>query len=58
MPNRLYKVKKKTILQQKNKTWVLILASKVQLGAITILLPKQTAATAVFLEPEGIECLA
>jgi len=57
-PSRLDKVKKKTILQQKSKIWGLILASKVPLDAIKILFLNQTAATTIFLDPEGRECLA
>lgn len=51
--SRSSKVKKKTILQQKNKIFGLILASKVPLDAIKTFLLKQTAATAIIFRPLG-----
>lgn len=51
--SRSSKVKKKTILQQKNKIFGLILASKVPLDAIKTFLLKQTAATAIIFRPWG-----
>lgn len=45
------------ILQQKNRILGLILASTVTFDKIIILLLKQAAAIAIFLDPKGKECI-